>query len=253
MSSLLSMPTKSRVISFVWQHILLLFSLYLMTLGVTLCIKSDLGSSVISSLPLSLSTAGNFGIAPAWTVGDYTIIMNFIFVALQILILRRRFEAVQLFQLLIGWVFGRLIDLNMMLTSGLVCTNITNCTLTQVIGCTIMAVGIALEVRCGSVTMPGEGLPVAISRISGIPFPKVKIYIDTLLVVLAVGSCYLFFSSWQWNIIGPGTLFAMIYVGLVVKFVGSHLAWFDRLLNYRPGFRRYIFGLAKFIYQRNNK
>ena len=110
-----------------------------------------------------------------------------------------------------------------------------------------MAVGIAFEVRCGSVTMPGEGLPVALSRVTGKPFPKLKIYVDTTLVVLAVISSYIFFGTWKWNIIGPGTLFAMIYVGLVVKFVVARISWFDRILHYRPGFRRYLFGLARYL------
>lgn len=245
-------PAKSRVISFAWQHTLLLISLYLMTLGVVLCIRSDLGCGVISSLPLSLSIAGENGVVPALSLGNYNIIQNIIFVALQIMILRRRFEIVQLFQLAIGWVFGWLIDLNMMLTAGLECEGLLECAVVQVVGCTIMAVGIAFEVRCGSVTMPGEGLPVAISQITGKPFPKIKIYIDTLLVVLAVASCYLFFGAWQWNIIGPGTLFAMIYVGVVVKLIGGHIKWFDKFLKYQPGFRRYIVGLAKFIYHRDN-
>lgn len=112
-----------------------------------------------------------------------------------------------------------------------------------------MGVGIAFEVKCGSVTMPGEGLPVALSRVTGQPFPKLKIFVDTTLVVLAVASCYLFFGQWRWNVVGPGTLFAMVYIGLVVKYVVAHTPWFDRLLNYRPGFRRYIFGLARFIYK----
>lgn len=245
------MPTKNRVISFVWQHVLLLVALYVMTLGVVLCIKSDLGSSVITSLPLSFSMAGSVGLLPALTVGEYIIVMNFIFVALQIAILRRKFELVQLFQLVIGWVAGWLIDLNMMLTSWVVCDNLLNCCLAQIIGCTIMAVGIAFEVRCGSVTMPGEGLPVAISCVTGCSFAKIKIYIDTIFVVLAIASCYIFLGAWQWNVIGPGTLFAMIYAGLVIKFVSPHLKWFDRLLLYQPGFRRYIFGLAKYIYRRN--
>ena len=98
--------------------------------------------------------------------------------------------------------------------------------------------------------MPGEGFPVALSRVTGQPFPKMKIYVDTSLVVLAVASCYLFFGRWEWNIIGPGTLFAMFYVGLVVKFVTARIGWFDRVLLYRPGFRRYIYGLARFIYRR---
>ncbi len=238
---------KERIISFVWQHLLLLISLYLMTLGVVLCIKSDLGSSVISSLPLSFSIAGAENLVPAWTVGGYTIAMNFVLVFFQILILRKRFDLVQLFQLVIGLAFGWLIDLNMYLTSALDCSSLTAKILAQFGGCTIMGIGIAFEVKCGSVTMPGEGITVAISRVTGQPFPKMKIIVDTTLVVLAVVSSYIFFGVWAWNIIGPGTLFAMIYVGLVVRFVASHTGWFDRMLTYRPGFRRYVYGLARFI------
>lgn len=118
-------------------------------------------------------------------------------------------------------------------------------------GCTILGIGIAFEVRCGSVTMPGEGFPVAISRISGVPFPKVKIGVDTSLVVLGIVACYVFFGRWQWHIIGLGTLFAMFYVGFAVKAVSHRIGWFDRLLAYRPGFRRYIYGLARYIYNRH--
>ncbi len=220
-----------------------------MTLGVVLCIKSDLGSSVISSLPLSFSLAGARHIVPQWSVGGYTIAMNFVLVFLQIAVLCRRFETVQLFQLLIGLVFGWLIDLNMYLTASLDCVSLASKIITQAAGCTIMGIGIAFEVKCGSVTMPGEGFPVALSRVTGQPFPKMKIYVDTSLVVLAVASCYLFFGRWEWNIIGPGTLFAMFYVGLVVKYVTAHIGWFDRVLLYRPGIRRYLYGLARYLYR----
>ena len=40
----------------------------------------------------------------------------------------------------------------------------------------------------------------------------------------------------------------MVYVGLVVKFTGRHMVWFDRLLHYRPGTRRYIYGLLRFLH-----
>lgn len=95
----------------------------------------------------------------------------------------------------------------------------------------------------------GEGLPVAISRVSDQPFPKIKIIVDVSLVALAVMSCYIFWGSWQWNIIGPGTLFAMFYIGYIVKLLSRHLGWFDRLLC-RPGMRRYVFGLARYLYRR---
>lgn len=221
-----------------------------MTLGVALCVRSNMGSSVISSLPMSMSLAGADGIVPAFSIGSYTNMMNMLLVVLQILVLRRRFEPLQLFQLLIGFVFGALIDLNMWLTSAFDYAPLANQITAQFMGCTVMGFGIAMEVRCGSVTMPGEGITVALSRVSGMPFPKMKIIVDTSMVVLAVASCYLFWGAWQWNIIGPGTLFAMIYVGALVKFCGRRMGWFDRLLNYRPGFRRYIFGLARYMFRR---
>ena len=108
----------------------------------------------------------------------------------------------------------------------------------------------ALEVRCGSVTMPGEGFPVAISKVTGHEFPKVKIAVDISLVLLGIVFCYIFFGKWQWHIIGVGTLFAMYYVGWAVHIAAHHLGWFDRLLRYRPGFRRYIYGLARYIYRK---
>lgn len=52
------MTKKDRVISFVWQHVLLLVSLFIMTLGVAVCVRSMLGSSVISTLPYAFETAG---------------------------------------------------------------------------------------------------------------------------------------------------------------------------------------------------
>lgn len=241
---------KEKIVSFCWQHLLLLLSLFVMTIGVAVCLRSMLGSSVISVLPYVFASAGGHALVPALTIGQYTYIMNFVLVLGQILVLRRRFEWVQLFQLVIGFLFGMLIDVNMRLTSWLMPVGLWQQALAQAVGCTLLGIGIALEVRCGSVTMPGEGFPVAVSRTTGIDFPKVKIAVDILLVGLGIAACYLFFGAWQWHIVGIGTLFAMFYVGIVVRLTGRHLGWFDRLLAYRPGFRRYLFGLARLIYRR---
>ncbi len=231
-----------------WQHILLFVSLWVMTLGVAVCVRSQLGSSVISTIPYVMSLAGDcIDSVPAWTIGTYTVAMNALFVVAQIAILRRRFEYVQLFQLVIGFFFGMLIDMNMLLTEWIATDNILLNALAQIAGCTILGFGIALEVKCGSVTMPGEGITIAISRVTGLKFPKAKIRVDISLVAIAVVLCFLLLGSWQWQIVGVGTLFAMVYVGVVVKTVNKHMGWFDRLLAYRPGFRRYVYGLARYI------
>lgn len=243
--------TKKNLISFCWQHLLLLVSLWVMTVGVAVCVRSGVGSSVISVLPYVFESAGaETGAVPALTIGQYTYIMNALLVVGQVMVLRRDFELVQLFQLLVGFVFGFLIDLNMSLTSWIVPVEVWHKAVAQLAGCTILGVGIAFEVRCGSVTMPGEGFPVALSRVTGAPFPKVKIFVDTMLVVLGIVASYAFFGSWQWHIIGVGTLFAMFYVGFAVKAVSRRMSWFDRLLAYQPGFRRYVYGLARYLYKR---
>lgn len=242
------MIKKEDIVSFSWQHLLLLVSLYVMTLGVAVCVRSQLGSSVISTIPYVLESAGHLiSYIPEWTIGQYTIMMNAIFVLAQIIILRRDFELVQLFQLVIGFFFGMLIDVNMFITGFLVSDNVVINAVVQLLGCTILGIGIAFEIRCGSVTMPGEGITIAIHKVTGLEFAKAKIRVDVSLVAIAVVLCFLFLGSWQWQIVGAGTLFAMVYVGVVVRFISRHITWFDKLLSYRPGFRRYVYGLARYL------
>jgi uncharacterized membrane protein YczE len=192
--------------------------------------------------------AGKIGMAPQLTIGQYTYLMNAVFVVLQIFVLRRQFEPVQLFQLIIGFVFGMMLDFWMLLTAWLEPVGLWQQVATQLMGCVFLGTGIAFEVRCGSVTMPGEGISVAVCQVTHFEFPKVKISIDVALVCIGVLLCYVFFGAWQWHIIGVGTLIAMFLVGIIVKWVTRLTPWFDGLLAYRPGFRRYIYGLARHLY-----
>ena len=71
-------------------------------LGVACSIKGALGTSPISSLPYAMS-----GFLPL-TVGTCTIIMHVGFILLQILILRRQYDPMQLIQLPVALLFGYL-------------------------------------------------------------------------------------------------------------------------------------------------
>ena len=239
---------KEKIIGFVWQHIWLLVSLFVLALGVSLCVRSDLGSSVISSAPYALVIAGERGLAPAWSLGMYTNILNVLLVVGQIIVLRKKFHAVQLLQLFVGIIFGVFIDMSMDLTSLLTDEGLTAKFALMIAGSTLMALGVVMEIKCASITMPGEGLPAALSKQTHKPFANMKICVDVSLVALAVLSSYLFFGRWMWNVVGIGTLFAMLYIGIAVKVISRRLGWFDRLLGYRPGFRRYIYGLARFVF-----
>lgn len=91
---------------------------------------------------------------------------------------------------------------------------------------------------------------MALSKAYGIQFPKAKIAVDIALVAIAVVLGYIFLGSWLWNVVGAGTLFAMVFVGATVRLLDPHMGWFSRILHYRPGFRRYLYGLARFIYRK---
>lgn len=220
-----------KISNFTKRQLLLAISLFLLAYGVALCVRSDLGSSVISSAPYAFFLAGAKGLAPDWTLGMYTNLLNVLLVMGQIIVLRRQYRPWQLLQLLIGIVFGIFIDLSMSLTAFLGTITELHIRLGLMLaGSSIMALGVAMEMRCASITMPGEGLPAALSKVTGKPFADMKILTDTLLVGMAIIFSFLFFEGWMWNVVGVGTLFAMIYIGVTVKVISRHLGWIDRIL-----------------------
>lgn len=224
--------TKNRAFSLAKRQLLLLISLFFLALGVALCVRSDLGSSVISSAPYAFFLAGKQGLVPGLTLGMYTNLLNVLLVAGQIVVLRHRYRPWQLLQLFIGVVFGLLIDASMAISVFLeTFDGLGMRLLIMLAGSTLMALGVSMEMRCASITMPGEGLPAALSKITGKPFADMKILTDIFLVSIAVVSCFLFFGEWKWNVVGVGTLFAMLYIGMAVKVISRHLGWFDRLLE----------------------
>lgn len=218
------------MLKYIRQNFFLLVSLFFLAFGVALCVRSNLGSSVISSAPYAFYLAGEKGMTPDWSLGMYTNLLNIMLVFGQMVVLRRRYRPFQLLQLGVGVVFGLLIDLSMILTETFLSTEIYARLVLMLTGSSLMALGVAMEIRCSSITMPGEGLPAALSRITGKPFGDMKIITDVSLVAIAVAASLLFFGVWQWNIVGFGTLFAMVYIGMAVKIISRHLAWFDRLL-----------------------
>ena len=73
---------------------------FIMTIGIALSVKSDLGVSPVSSIPYTMTCV--WGIE----MGKATILFHIVLVLLQILILRKKFEVKNLLQIPVGVVFG---------------------------------------------------------------------------------------------------------------------------------------------------
>lgn len=207
--------------------------LFIIAFGTSLSIRANLGSSPISCPPYVLSL-----VPGGWSMGTYTLCMHFFFIAAQIAMLRRNFQRIQLLQVAVGVLFGVYTDVTMWLTSFLQvpfdmapALGYPLRLVELLAGGAILAYGISLEVHCDVLMLAGEGFPLAISKVVKRDFGQVKMCSDTGLVCVGVVFMFVFFGRWHWEMVGPGTLISMFYVGFMVRQFSPTMGWFDRLLT----------------------
>ena len=214
------------------RYISFVFILFIIAFGTSLSIRANLGSSPISAPPYVLSLVDGMPL----TMGEIVIMMHVAFIIIQIVLLRKDFQIRQLSQILVSFLFGFYTDVTMWMTSFLQIPK----TLPHAIGWplqfiellvggALLAFGIACEVRCDSLMLAGEGLPLAISKVVKKEFGKVKMCSDTMLVAIAVVLMFVFFHTWNWKMVGVGTIVSMFYVGFMVRIYAPHIAWLDKI------------------------
>ena len=85
--------------SVIKNYAILIVGLFIMSFGVSLSVKSNLGTTPISCIPNVISFASTL------SLGMITIIFNALLILIQILILRKNFPRVQYLQLLVTVIF----------------------------------------------------------------------------------------------------------------------------------------------------
>ena len=223
---------KRSTAEWIRRYVSFIFILFIIAFGTSLSIRANLGSSPISAPPYVLSLVPGMPM----TMGQIVICMHVAFILIQILLLRKDYELRQLSQILVSFLFGFYTDLTMWMTSFLQVPPTLGHTIgwplqliELLIGGALLAFGIACEVRCDSLMLAGEGLPLAISKFVGKDFGKVKICSDTVLVAIATVLMLLFFGYWDWELVGLGTLVSMFYVGYMVRVFAPHISWLDKV------------------------
>ena len=156
---------------------LLIFGLFLSSLGVALLKKAALGVSPISSAANIVSIA-----VPNLSLGTWLIIWNCVLILGQLLILRRDFRAVELLQLPLSVLFGLFTDLSMSLLDFVEPGSYIECFVLVVLGTATMALGISLTVIADVIMNSGEALVKAVSDKTGKAFGSMKIAFDACCV-----------------------------------------------------------------------
>ncbi len=155
-------------------------AIFLCGFGIAITTQADLGTSPISSLPyvLTFITPLSFGIT--------TIIINVLFIIVQLIILKKEFKFFDLLQIFVGLIFGLSIDLGMYLSApfkpNVYCLQV----LMLLVGSAVLALGITLECLANLLYVPGEGVVKAIAYKTGKEFGKLKIGFDCLLCSFAI-------------------------------------------------------------------
>ncbi len=183
--------------------------------GVAFITKAALGTSPVSSVPYVLDLA----FSP--TLGEFTFVLNSIYVIIQIALLRRDFKPVQLLQLAANVIFSALIDVSMGLLFWLDPQTLPLQLLSLIVGCIILAFGISIEVAPNVITVPGEGLVRTISTVARKPFGTCKVAFDATLVACAIAMSFAFFGALRG--LGLGTIVSALIVGRICNVFNMHV------------------------------
>lgn len=200
--------------------------LFIMTIGIAVSVKSDLGVSPVSSIPYTLTVV--------WGVemGLATFLFHIVLVLIQILLLRKEFKPKNFIQLAIGVIFGLFTTFCNYLVLELLppVENMAVRIILLVVSIVVVAAGLFLYVPADIMPLAGEGTILAISQKTRFKFSHVKIGFDVVLSLISLGVCLAVIG--ELGSVGIGTIVSAVFTGIVLgvitKLFGEKR---DKLLN----------------------
>lgn len=192
---------------FLLRILIFFFGLILLSLGIDLNTKTQLGISPINSVPFNVHQLTGI---PLWMC---VYAFYLVFILMQRLLLRKDFHPVQCFQLVTSFVNSLLIqffdDRIPLLTTPV------SQYLVLVLAIVLTAAGISLTAGMKLIPNPGEGVAGAIGIALKKDFGYGKNVLDLGCVALSI-AITLFFAGRISNI-GIGTVLSMLVTGRIVK------------------------------------
>lgn len=190
--------------------LLYLLGLLLMTIGISISIKSNFGVSPVSSIPYTITMV--FGLE----MGKATILFHVMLVMLQLVLLRREFELLQLWQVVVGVVFGYFTTFSNWMMSFLPTPHTMPVRLLLIIvSMCFIAWGIFLYVPTNLVPLAGEGIIKVVSDLLHVSFPHAKMSFDAGMVVFSLIACLSVLH--ELGSVGLGTVVAAFGVGAILN------------------------------------
>lgn len=190
----------------------LLFAVIINSFGVVMMLYSGAGISAISSVPFAFSE-----VLTVLSLGTWTYIFQGLLV-LSLMIMRKRFVPSYLFSFVVGFVFGKLLDVHE-LWINLLPDNIPMRIVYFILSYIILCFGIAISNRCLLPITPTDLFPRELADITKVSYSKIKIGFD--VSCLAVTAGLTFFCLGHLEGLGIGTIVAAFTMGKGVSIAGD--------------------------------
>lgn len=215
----------SDIYNYLTRVIVYLVGLFIMTIGVSMSVKSNLGVSPVSSITYTITCITGL------EMGKATILFHIVLVIIQIIILRKDFKIKNLLQVFVGIIFGYFTTFSNYLFSFIPSTENYVIRAVLMLGSTVViAFGIFLYLPADVVPLAGEGAMKAISDKTGIMFSHVKIGFDISMVLVSLAACLI--ALRKPGAVGVGTVVAAVIVGIILERFNHFLgAKRDKLLR----------------------
>ncbi len=201
-----------------------IIGLLIMTAGIAISVKSDLGVSPISAVPYTITCVSGM------EMGKATIVFHCVLVLVQILLLRSRFQIKNLLQIVVGIVFGYFTTFCNWCVGFLPDPhNIVLRLVMMLISIVLLAIGIFFYLPADIMPIAGEGCMQALSDVTKVDFAKVKVAFDVAMVVISLVTCLIVLRSL--GSVGIGTVLAAFLVGITLGILNDRFGdWRDELL-----------------------
>ena len=211
------------------KYILFIVSLFFSALGVAFTKQAELGVSPVSSVANVMNCRFD-----SISLGTWLIIWNCILILGQIIILRKKFQPIQLLQIPLSFLFGWFIDIGMWRVSFIPVGTYLSQLLLVGIGIIVLGFGIALSIIANVIMNSGEAFVKAVADTMKKNFGSVKIAFDICCVTIAIVLSLVFFD---FSIVGTreGTVLSALLTGFAVKlFMDNFKDPLDTFLSGKP-------------------
>ena len=207
---------KSTPVQFVIRVLIYCLGLLSLAFGVAFSVNSNLGVSPVNSLPYVISRIVNV------QMGTCVTAVFCFYILLQILILGRKFNPVNLLQIVFSTIFGYFVDFAKMVLGDFTIPTYFGQLTMLAISIPLIAVGIALYMDAQLVPMPMEGLSSCLAEKFGVSFPNMKTIVDCLVVGIGLVLCFVFLGKLDG--LREGTIITAVVTGKIIALIKKPLS-----------------------------